>query len=182
VLYTTHYMLNPILISFGIVIMVFAVIECIRLININIIEKLHWQWYIALTLIIFFLIGYIAYFFLLTTSGNAPISSMLVSFIFFFGAIFVITILTISYQLIKALTKKTTEISLKNITLEENSGHLVQQTKQLEETQQSLKDKNSELKKTLEDFYTLRIDMGKAKQSETIDEENRKIKEKLDSL
>jgi cell shape-determining protein MreC len=162
--------------------MIFAVVECIKLIQINTIKKLEWQWYVMLCLIGFFLIGYVVYYFLYTNSSNLPISSFLVSLILFFGAIFVIGVLTISYQLIKTLIQNTDIINQTNKSLSENSENLLKQTKQLEEAHILLKDKNSELKKTLEDFYTLRIEMQKNSESKTLEEENKGIKKKLEEL
>ena len=175
-------MINSILIVAGIVLMIIAVIECTKLIQINTIPNLQWAWYAALSLIVFFLVGYIAYFFLSSTVGNIPMSSILICLILFFGAIFVITILSISYQLIKALTLRSSAMDQTNKTLAQSTKDLENRQNELKKAQQLLNDKNKELIKTLDDFYTLRVGLQKDLEAGKIAEENRKIKEKLDAI
>lgn len=55
------------------------------------------------------------------------------------------------------------------------------QTK-LESAQQEIQKKNKELGETLEDFYTMRIGIQKDLEAGRIEEENKKIKEKLDNI
>src|SRR3989344_5257320 len=76
-------MINSILILLGIVLMVISVIQCIKLIQINSVKHLQWAWLMVLVLIVFFLIGYIAYYFLSTNSPNLPVSSLLICLILF---------------------------------------------------------------------------------------------------
>jgi hypothetical protein len=175
-------MLNTVLIITGIVLMVIAVFECVRLIQLNTLVNLQWAWYLTLSLIVFFLLGYIAYFFLISSNGGLPISTMLISLILFFGAIFVITILSISYILIKALTMRSSQISETNKNLTKNTKDLENKTGELKKIQDMLREKNKELLKTLDDFYTLRIGLQKDVEAGKLSEENKKIKDRLDSV
>jgi diguanylate cyclase len=175
-------MLNSVLIVTGIILMVIAVVECAKLIQLNTIAGLQWAWYLILSLIVFFLVGYIAYFFLNSSYSNIPVSSMLISLILFFGAIFVITILSISYKLIKALTIHSSEIDKTNKSLTNNTKDLENRTGELKKIQDMLREKNKELLKTLDDFYTLRIGLQKDIEAGKLSEENKKIKEKIDAI
>ena len=175
-------MINAALIISGVVLMVISVIQCVRLIQINTVKKLQWAWYLALLLIVFFLVGYIAYFFLSTNSPNLPISSLLICLILFFGAIFVITILSISYGLFHALIERSKEIDQTNTTLMKNASELENKQKELEKAQLLLDEKNKELEKTLDDFYTMRISLQKDMEAGKVAEENNKIKERLDAV
>lgn len=138
--------------------------------------------YLMLCLIIFFLLGYTAYYFLSTNYPDIPVSSLLISLILFFGAIFVIGILSISYQLIKILTRRTEELNSMNIALTENTNTLKGKHEELIKTRKLLEQKNTELEKTLEDFYTLRIGMQKDIEDNAVKEENKKIKARLENL
>jgi type VI protein secretion system component VasK len=175
-------MLESILIISGIVLMVIAVIECILLIRLNTIVNLRWAWYVIISLVLFFLIGYIGYFILFTTNSDIQMGMTLISFILFFGAIFVITILTISYQLIKALTIRSSEITETNKNLTKNTKELEAKHSELEKIQNMLREKNKELLKTLDDFYTLRIGLQKDLETGKMTEENTKIKARIDDL
>lgn len=175
-------MLNTVLIVTGIVLMLIAVFECVRLIQLNTLVNLQWAWYLTLSLIVFFLVGYVAYFFLISSNSNLPISTMLISLILFFGAIFVITILSISYWLIKALTVHSSQISETNKNLTKNTKDLENRTNELKKIQDMLREKNKELLKTLDDFYTLRIGLQKDAEAGKVSEENEKIKERLDAV
>lgn len=102
--------------------------------------------------------------------------------ILFFGSIFVIGVLSISYGLIKLLTKKNAEINQINNEIIENTRALARKKEELEKTQTLLKEKNTELQNTLEDFYTLRIAVQKDMELGKVKEENEKIKESLSKL
>ena len=175
-------MINSLLIIAGILLLVFAIIQCVKLIKINTIQYLQWSWYLMLCLIIFFLVGYISYYFLNIYSSNIPVSSLLISSILFFGAIFVIGVLSISYKLVKALTQKNTEMQKMNKALSEKSEKLIHKQEELDKTQKLLLEKNTELENTLEDFYTMRLGIQEDMKLGRIEEENKKIKERLDKL
>jgi hypothetical protein len=175
-------MINSILIIIGIVLMILSVFRCIKLIKINVVRKLQALLYLMLFLIIFFLFGYTAYLFLNANYPNIPVSSLLICLILFFGAIFVVGILSISYQLIKILTQKTEELNQMNKSLIENADTLKNRQEELAKTRKMLEQKNTELEKTLDDFYTLRIGMQRDVELNSLAEENRKIKERIDNL
>ena len=107
---------------------------------------------------------------------------MLISFILFFGAVFVITILSISYELVKALTVKSSQIDKTNKDLIANTKDLENKTNELKKTEQLLHEKNKELESTLDDFYVMRMALQKDMELGKVSEENRKIKERLDAL
>jgi ABC-type lipoprotein release transport system permease subunit len=175
-------MINSLLIITGIILMVISVVQCIKLITLHALASLQWAWYVILGLIVFFLIGYIAYFFLNTSYSNIPVSSLLISLILFFGAIFVITILSISYGLISALTQRSLEIDQTNTTLTTNAKELEHKQNELKNAQELLRMKNKELVKTLDDFYTMRINIQKDMEAGKLAEENKKIKDRLDTI
>jgi hypothetical protein len=124
----------------------------------------------------------VACYYLDTYSKDIPINSLLISLILFFGSIFVIGVLSISYGLIKLLTKKNAEINQINNEIIENTRALARKKEELEKTQTLLKEKNTELQNTLEDFYTLRIAVQKDMELGKVKEENEKIKESLSKL
>lgn len=97
-----------------------------------------------LGLIIFFLFGYAGFYYLSSYYIDLQISTLLIRFILFFGSIFVIGILSVSYKLIELLTKKTMELSQANSKLAEDSEIPTQDKEGLEKTQASLKEKNIE--------------------------------------
>lgn len=175
-------MINSVLIVTGILLQILSVVICIKLIKINTVKKLQWPWYLLLCLILFFLFGYIAYLFLNTNYGNIPVNSLLISLILFFGAIFVICVLSISYQLINTLLQQSAKLHETNKSLADNTQILTTKQSELEKIQLLLKEKNSELQKTLENFYTLRIGMQKDLEAGKLEAENKKIKERLDEL
>jgi hypothetical protein len=90
--------------------------------------------------------------------------------------------LSISYTLIKALTIHSSEIDRTNQNLSKNTKDLENKTNELKKIQDFLREKNKELLKTLDDFYTLRLGLQKDIDAGKLSEENRKIKEKLDKL
>jgi hypothetical protein len=116
------------------------------------------------------------------TSKVIPLNSLLISLILFFGSVFVIGVLTVSYQLVSVLIQKTKELSLSNKTISENSELLRNKQIDLEKMESILKEKNNELEKTLEDFYTVRLGMEKDIQAGKLEEENKNIKNRLDAL
>jgi hypothetical protein len=175
-------MLNSILIITGIALMILSVFRCIKLIKVNVVKNLQGTLYLMLCLIIFFLLGYTSYLFLDTNYPDIPVSSLLICLILFFGAIFVVGILSISYQLIKILTQRTEELNQINKTLTGNTNTLKTRQEELVKTREMLEQRNSELEETLDDFYTMRISVQKEIESNKIEEENKKIKERLDNL
>jgi predicted PurR-regulated permease PerM len=175
-------MVNSALIVAGITLMVISVGQCIRLIRLNKIRSLQWAWYVIFSLIVFFLIGYVAYYILNSGYGNIPMSSLLVSLILFFGAIFVIAVLSISYQLFKALTERSSEIDKTNTDLVRNTQELQNKQAELKRAQELLHEKNKELVKMLDDFYMMRVNIQKDIETGKLVEENQKIKERLDTI
>jgi hypothetical protein len=87
-----------------------------------------------LCLIVFFLFGYVGFYYLSFYYIDLQISTLLIKYILFFGSIFVIGVLSISYKLIELLTKKTMELSEMNSKLTENTKSLSQKKEEPEVT------------------------------------------------
>jgi ABC-type transport system involved in multi-copper enzyme maturation permease subunit len=176
-------MISRILVGFGILLMLFAVYSVNKLISIIQDQDKRTPWFILFLLIMFFLLGYVGYFYMLFTSINpSDTSSLLISSIFFFGAIFVIVVLSVNNSLIKGLNNKTETLENTNTTLKQQSEILQNKDKELEESRGKLVRKNEELEKVLEDFYTLRIGMTRDMNDGKVEEENKMIKERLEKL
>jgi nitrate/nitrite-specific signal transduction histidine kinase len=79
----------------------------------------------------------------------------------------------------KELQKAKDELDKK---VEERTNNLKNTTDDLKKTKQELENKNKELEETLEDFYTMRIGMQKDLKLGRVEEENKKIKKRLDKL
>jgi len=175
-------MVNFILVAAGVILMIVALALCFRIISITTIKKLQWQWYAMASLIIFFLIAYVAYLVLVNDSTRAITVLPLVAFILFFGAVFVVGVLSISYRLILALTVIAKENVEANIQLTKNSESLRVKQKALEDAQHTLTKRNMELEKTLEMFYNIRTDFQKSQAAGKVEEQNRLMRERLDEL
>jgi two-component system, NtrC family, sensor kinase len=176
-------MLSRLFVGLGILMMVFAIFSGSRLLSVIHDANQRKPWYILFLLIIFFLVGYIVYFYLLfTTVSPTDVSAQLISAVFFFGALFVVLVLSVNYSLVSGLNEKTVKIQETNTTLTHDAETIQKKEKELEEIKTKLEKKNAELEKVLEDFYTIRIGMQKDVEAGKLEEENKKIKEQLDKL
>jgi len=104
----------------------------------------------------------------------------LVSGIFFFGALFVVIVLRVNYKLILKLTENSLRLGELNTVLENKNKELSHKTEELKKSEEKYIKRSKELDETLENFYTMRIGLQKQIDKDTIEEENRKIKERLD--
>src|SRR3989339_673152 len=110
-------------------------------------------------LVYLFVFGYITFLMYLIRDINSQSpNELLVSVIFFFGAVFVV------------------------IDLKINNQDLIQKSKALIISEKKYKDQTNELEKTLDDFYTMRLGMEKQMKEGTLEEENKKIKDRIDTL
>jgi hypothetical protein len=176
-------MLPKVFVGFGILLMVYAVYSVRKLLSVVREADNRRPWYILFPLIIFFLFGYLFYFYLLFTSiSPSDMSAQLISAIFFFGAVFVVIVLSVNYALIGGLNEKAAKIQETNTALLRNTEIVQKKDNELEEAKITLERKNKELERALEDFYTLRLSMQRDMDEGKLQEENRKIKEKLDEL
>jgi nitrogen fixation/metabolism regulation signal transduction histidine kinase len=66
--------------------------------------------------------------------------------------------------------------------LKKSRDDLLKANKELENSKKELEMKNKELDQTLEDFYTVRLNMQKDMELGRVEEENKKIKQRLDRL
>jgi choline-glycine betaine transporter len=174
-------MINIILVSTGIIIMLFSVYLVIRLISLISDNALKKEWNFLFFLIGFFLIGYILYLYLLLSSNDDLMhTKILISSIFFLGALFVLVVLLITINLVKALNEDRKELNNKNKELSSLTEDLQSNNTKLEETRKSLDSKNSELNSLLEEFYTLRTTLVGEKDKGKMRKENALIKEKLE--
>jgi hypothetical protein len=137
-------MTSSFLIILGIVFLVISVFQCIRIIRINPVQSLLWQWCLMLCLIIFFLFGYVGFYYLSFYYIDLQISTLLIKYILFFGSIFVIVALSISYKLIESLIKRTMELNQASDKPTEDTSTLVQQKEDLKNAQGLLEKKDTE--------------------------------------
>lgn len=168
-------MINLILVAAGATLLIYSVGICHKLnkaMNNCAINKPCW---IILTLIYLFIAGYLAFFIRLLYSPTHTANELLVSVIFFFGAVFVLIMSKTNYELIFDLIKKSSDLENKN---QELSRH----AEELKLSKQKYKERSEELDKTLDSFYTLRLGMERDMKKNVLEEENRKIKERLDEL
>lgn len=160
----------------GIIIMAYAVYICVGLINSVKNKRYRVQWTAVLAFICLFLVGYIIYFYLTFISeSNLLLNHWTVCIIFFFGAVFVVTLLRISYGLIVELEKRAEK-------LEELNRSCGINTIELEKRKKELLAKNKELEKALESFYLVRTSFQKDLEAGTLEQENKKIKKRLDTI
>ena len=176
-------MLPRLLVGFGILIMAYAIYSGSRILSVIHDEDKRKFWYILFLLIIFFLVGYVFYFYqlLITTPAN-NLSAQLISAIFFFGALFVVLVLSVNYSLVSSYNDKVNKIQQTNVVLTRDAETIQKKDKELEEAKNKLEKKNAELEHVLEDFYMLRLNMQRDMESGQIEKENAIIKEKLDKL
>jgi hypothetical protein len=176
-------MIPLISVFFGIVLMVGSVFLCIRVLGVVGKYSSKTPWYILLTLICFFLAGYVVYLFLLITQHmELGLIGYLLAAILFFGAVFVVCVLLLNDQLIRKLNNHAKEILEKNKTLQMTSDELSLRKNELEKIKLTLEKKNIDLEEALEDFYTMRIGVMKDMEAGTVTEENNKIREKIDAI
>lgn len=121
---------------------------------------------ILTTMFIFLYFYYLSYLYQ-TLPSHTPVE-LVISSLLFLGSLFVITVLALNRHLLTSLRRQ-------NASLKQTNQLLTNQG-------EDLKNKEKELLKTLENFYTLRIDMlNKLKKGEaqTLEKENAQIKSKL---
>jgi hypothetical protein len=140
------------------------------------------HWAVSL-LIYFFIIGYFVFLIHLISVGVAlQTSDLLVGAVFLFGALFVVVTLGINRRFATNIIKTSEDTNRANIQLEALNKNLQEKTLALGKSEEALQKKNKELEATMEDFYTMRIAMlDKLKRGE-VEEENRRIKERLDKM
>ncbi len=176
-------MISVLLVGGGIILLAYSALLCHRLnsrIDNNIAGKLC---FLILVLVYFFIAGYLVYLVrLIMTFGSHGMSEILVSTIFFFGATFVVAVLKANHKLIYDLAQNTERLSGLNRELETKNKELRNKTEALKVSEKKYRDKSKELEETMEDFYTLRLSMEEQIKEGVVEEENRKIKERLDEL
>lgn len=129
-----------------------------------------------LILIYIFIFGYIIFLRRLMITAEAHgINEVLVSIIFFFGAVFVVLVLKANHKLIQDLTKKSLHLMKLNKELKDK-------TNALKKSKEKHKKRSQELEETLDDFYTIRIGIQEQMKEGIFEEENRKIKKRLEKI
>lgn len=178
-------MFNLILVSCGAILLIYSAALQYKL-NINIKKsavKKPRSYPLISVLIYLFVLGYIAFLVrLVTTLTLHGFNEILVSVIFFFGAFFVAIVLKINQKLIISLTENTSRLDKLNVELENKNKELQFKTGALKTSEEKFKKRSKELEETLEDFYTIRLSMEEQIRKGTIEEENKKIKERLDKI
>ncbi len=177
---------NIIVVMIGVFLHLYSLLLCGKIIKA--LPKKTWliPWYLLISMIIFFITGYLGYIckLFLWESIPALTTNYLISVIFLFGAIFVIVILNISLYYLKSLMLLNKKISSDNIALKDYYNTLKEKTDQLKKTKNNLLNENRDLEDTLEDFYTLRISMERHLKLDQhkIEKENDNIKNKLSKI
>jgi len=174
-------MLANIILIFGILLMTYSVLLWKKLFAEIKSRKARSPWQIILVLICFFLFGYIGYFFI-QLLDITELTGILVGFIFFLGALFVMLILMLNYQ--SAATLNANMRKLKNINSEIGAANreLAAKDEEMKKLKDQLEKRNSELVEMMDDFYTMRVGLQEEMEAGIIEEENKKIKKRLDSL
>ncbi len=78
--------------------------------------------------------------------------------------------------------RKSADLKKLNSDIENKNLELRRHTEELKSSKQKYKERSMELDKTLDDFYTLRLGMARDIKEKILEEENKKIKERLDKL
>ena len=175
-------MLNFLLVSCGIMLLIYSIVLCFKInkkITNNKIKKAH---SFVIVFIYLFIIGYIT--FLLSLVKKIDISNfdkLLVSTIFFLGALFVLIVSKINLVLTVDITEHSTKSDQQNKELKKKNEELEKISKALQKSKNKFKKHTIELDKTLEDFYTMRLNMENGDNA-IIKEENKKLKESLDKI
>jgi len=140
--------------------------------------------YLYLQLLIYiFVLGYIFFAWYLAINMNKiGFIEIVVSLVFFFGAIFVVFIFQINKALLEQINQHTSIMDANNKNLEELNNKLADSLKKLEESKKKYKDKSVELEDALEGVYMLRIKLAEFSGSEDMKKENELIKDKIDEL
>lgn len=135
-------LINGILITAGAILMICTLAGCKELIFEIKFPALRKPWLIAHYLVIFFILGYLIYLYLVISAlVKINLATYLVSFIFFFGAVFVNLVLKIANELTKKLNQQADELArINQVLMNENT---------------TLKDAQNQLKQMIEGFYAL---------------------------
>jgi hypothetical protein len=171
-------MLRGYLVGPGIILLaisLFFIFNTIKYIKSKLFKK---SYYVLIILVIFFIFGYI---YCLINSifkeFSLSYSCIFLSSILLFGSVFVILISVFNYCLIKELNIHNEKISKSNMILKNLIIKLKKNKSKIEKFDKDLKLKNSNLIKTLEEFYTLRLSMHNQELKE-----NNNIKKKIEDL
>ncbi|MBU1167567.1 hypothetical protein KKC60_04135 [Patescibacteria group bacterium] len=176
-------MINLLLVSCGVLLMVYSIVLC-QNINTKIGKKeLNKERLPILILICLFILGYVAFLSrLIITLNSHGINELLVSAIFFFGAMFVVIVLKVNNKLITKLINNSLRVDKVNKELQRKNKELSHKTDALKISEEKYKARSKELDETLEDFYTIRLGVQEQIEKETIEEENKKVKDRLDEI
>lgn len=106
----------------------------------------------------------------------------LVTSILFFGAIFIVVVLKINQNLLFYLEKTKNHLKDANIQLEKSYEELGDEAEKVKEYQKYIKQKNHDLEKAINDFYSLRVEMQEKADNKDINTENEIIKKRIDDM
>lgn len=163
------------LVLVGVIFLLYAAVICHSLlVQISLYQKNNSN-KIILGFIYFFILGYLAFIAQLVTLETHGLSELIVSAIFFFGALFVVVVIKVIAKLMLGLIENNSKLEHFNIELKSKNDELKQ-------SEDKYVARSKELEATLEDFYTLRIGMEKQLEKGVVEEENIKIKSRLDAL
>ncbi len=176
-------MINLILVACGAILLIYSAILCHRL-NAKIDKKVVPKpSSLILGLIYLFILGYILFLIRLAIIvASHSVIELLVSGVFFFGALFVVIVLKTNHKLILKLSENSLHLGKLNAELENKNKELQHWAEELKQSEEKYIKRSKELDDTLNDFYTMRIGLQKQMDKGTVEEENQKIKERLDNL
>ena len=171
-------MLTIILVILSIVFLGYSIFLCSKMIR-SLSKRIQRRAaHIILSLIIIFFVGDVIY---LAFNFSALFGNFLVSLIFFLTAFFAMLVLEVSLSIVHSLVCKNQELKNLNSELLKETGSLDSSKKRLQRIRKIVEEKNKELESTLEDFYTLRLDMASSS-GKQIEKENLWLKRKLNAL
>jgi hypothetical protein len=175
-------MINLILVFCGAILLIYSAIKGHALngkINTKIVKK---SYAFILFLIYLFILGYVLFFVKLLSITSSSAEDLLVSIIFFFGALFVLIVLRVNQKLLLNITEASEQLEKLNTELENKNKELRKEKDNLLISEEKYKKRSIELSDTLDDFYTMRIVLQEQMDKGTAEAENEKIKDRLDKL
>lgn len=176
-------MLSVLFVVLGILFLIFALSLGTRLIRKIEDKKVKRMWFVLILLVCFFLLGYVGYLVILFEAPkNLSTESVLISTIFFFGAIFVLGVFENALLLVRTVQQKSQSVEEINKKLQIQSDELQANEAELVKTKVLLEKRNAELEKTLDDFYTIRLGMAREMSEGKLTEENERIKMRLQEI
>jgi PAS domain S-box-containing protein len=171
-------MLNTFLVLVGTVIMSYSIFRLFKIIKISEIS-INKEWYFLLLILIFFDIGYVLFIFFESNENILSINilNLIVSLVFFFGAVFVLTVINSFIRVLTNISDKNQKLGELNKDLKELYASLEQKVKErtveinskivlIEKQNQALEKNKSAMLNLLEDSKRLEDELKIEKEEE----------------